>query len=95
MAPRGRRINMYIYIYIHTRVDPQKVKKKNSVGQVDLQKVEKNNVEQVGSYTFLYLNTSTCLQIARNSFMYLIHPHIHQNIEYWENDGQHKTQKWS
>ena len=37
-------------------------------------------------YTFIYL------QIALYTFIY---PHVHQNIEYWQNDGQHKIQKWS
>ena len=59
-------------------------------------KFKKNNVEEVCSYMLIYLHippyTFMYLHIPPNSFIY---PHIHQNIEYWQNDGQHKTQKWS
>ena len=61
-------------------------------------KSKKNNVEKVGSYMLIYLHIPSCtfiyLQIALYTFIY---PDIHENIEYWENDGQHKTQnghKW-
>ena len=67
--------------------------------KVDPQKVEKNNVEKVGSYILTYLHipsyTSKYLQYHQLALYTFIYPHIHQNIEYWENDSQHKTQKWS
>ena len=59
-------------------------------------KVEKNNVEKVGLYMLIYFHLPSCtfiyFQIALHTFIY---PHIHQNIEYKENEGQHETQKWS
>ena len=62
---------------------PSKKLKTDNVEKVDPQQVEKNKVEKVGSYTFIYLHipsyTFMYLQIALYTFIYL---HIHKNIEY-------------
>ena len=59
---------------------PSKKLKKNNVEKVDPQKVEKSNVDPVGSYTLIYLHipsyTFIYLHIPPNSFTYLhIPPH--------------------
>ena len=70
--------------------------KKNNVEKVGPKKLKKNNVEQAGSYNVIYLHihpdTVIYPQITLYTYIYL---HIHEHIEYWENDGQHKTQQWS
>ena len=81
---------------------PQTLLKRSSNAPQTPKKMKKNIVEKsrfiyayIPSYTSIYHippYTFIYLQIALYTFIY---PHIHQNIEYWQNDGQHKTQKWS
>ena len=75
---------------------PSQKLKQTNVNKVAPQKVEKSNVEKVGSYILIYFHipsyTFIYPQIALYTFIYL---HIHQNIEYSKNEDQHKTQKLS
>ena len=55
-----------------------------------------SDIFYIPSYTFLYFYILLFTFIYRQVPSYTsIHPHIHQNIEYHENEGQHKTHKWS
>ena len=65
-----------------SEVDLQQVGETTKVEKVDPQKVEKQQCRESGSIDY-YIPLYT-----------FIYPHILSNIEYWENNGQHKTQKW-
>ena len=76
------------------KVDPQKVEQKTMSKKWTPKNFKKNNVEKVGSYILIYLHIPPYTLVYPRIPLYtFIYPHIHQNIEFGENDGQHKTQK--